>query len=1681
MRKGATDSSLQLPKVSFYSELDLPSVGLVTPGNYHWRLQQLAIQVNALQVLWWPAEVTQTRHRDARDTFPDPAPFPRPGNAPSSLVVTAPLEGFASDQAERKYVASSWSDSAEAGATQYVNFGGDTYHHMRQVHYVTHGFVSEVSLPGGSGVEGETYTLHRWAYNPYQTGTRSITGVDGIDEQDPDAAATYVLPSGSNDQSNIRVELSGWYSWHRPFRFFIPTGSDLDDFENEWRKGKGYLPLFISLEATDPQLYPGRGGSAYPPDDPDAVYDHNGDDDDSSDDGYGQVDEHQPVVKYLLYQREYQHLFVAEFSKGLSRDEEGGSNPAIESLAKNPTAPVHVSLVPFPDPSTLFEINLGTGSKGPGAGRLAVLNWRTRDRRPDHYDAGVFDDPEIVREFPRDHHDPFDRMRELTCSSRIIVDGFDPLEDPAGPGDAERNAQIRSIFGLDSNDSIAGYEPLGNGFDAGYPSLASDLRFLGATSDFRVLADSSTDKAPEWLDSSENPINTFASHRGWFSHEFLRVWHRPVIRQVVGRTVIANIEVNPGGFGATITLYHRDPNVALTADHEPIDVSELTGFMSYTIEPLQPDNAQDPVMRNGFPTEFRGVKVTQHAADLDTIYELRSTDAGGVAKIVREGEEVASCTLTINEEDDSDAEDSYFREFKDNGILVSKTEVTLDAGQSGWKSHQFSDPACAAKLVKSGSGNDLQTTTFEPDSRFPEEITTETNDSPDSVSKWTPGDFPVSDSQGNWVTTYSEEEGAMVSTSKLGESAYARSWIKWSKQGSVVKVFEAPHLSGEIAGGEPITKTYSGNSRSVLTFDMGNSEGSSAVPWSVVKSSSNGLEGSQTTYTRTASSGLLVVTESGRLNADLTGIIRGLKTTTTINKNGFTTSSLQQTIPGGVTVGGWTSSGSGNAWGGPETISPMVPEGLGNESVTYRSDFPLVASSTNSFGIKSTVEKLDWAGRATSYNWDDHPGTIKYNDGQLGVKHRITIDGRVKEGNQQHDILGRSKGFEFEGNQHLTREYRRNGGQLDIDTINHTTSAESALSVDQNLGAATNRGGNLSLPSTGSLSVEGGLLKSKAQLEESDSTETITYSDAWGRTHKIISPSSAGGTEVTTIEYSGPGESTQRVVMHEASGRVVVQQSENPADPIVQSVDRTGYDLNGDGKLTLGSDRFEEVTTSLSGGFVFSFSSTTDDGDQGPYLDVRGYSIRNLTDGSSQLVINDDEEAISSNIVFPIVSTQIAYQVYTQSSAGWSVVKDYDGKGQLLRSSSSGAGIPTSVSTPTRHADGSLTKVESVIGSSRSSVSFAPCGEVTGFSSPILGIHDVTTEYGNGEVITGVESLGLNATSKFDGTRSIVSGENVIDEERTTNLDNGVFTHGIKALEADQLTTVVANSSGANIGKNYEAGPGISTSWRPGYLIDKVSRARGGEVNFFYSEDGAQDLRKIQYPAFGDGSILEEEFVTGAGGNVIRITDQSGTRDRDFGKGRLENEVYTDGLLAGYQVDPQFDGLGRRTGVVLTKDGTPIHSVTYSRNNGNSNELSGVTTPWMNASYVRDPNNRWITEVERGGPDLIYQRDGAKAGRLARVTSEVPGAPSFKYQRFDRFGRRTLVLGSQGHWSYDYDSNGQLIGASNSDGPNFIYEVDSIGRRRHFMTSGGMGPSGDDAYALNQPHGSFGHNPFASG
>ena len=287
-------------------------------------------------------------------------------------------------------------------------------------------------------------------------------------------------------------------------------------------------------------------------------------------------------------------------------------------------------------------------------------------------------------------------------------------------------------------------------------------------------------------------------------------------------------------------------------------------------------------------------------------------------------------------------------------------------------------------------------------------------------------------------------------------------------------------------------------------------------------------------------------------------------------------------------------------------------------------------------------------------------------------------------------------------------------------------------------------------------------------------------------------------------------------------------------------------------------------------------------------------------------------------------------------------------------------------------------------------------------------------------------------------------------------------------------TEVTLNAAGAPTAKAYAAGAGESYTSYKGGLIHTVSLARGGDLTFGYSNDGAKDLTSATWPAVVSGQAPNafnipsevQSYGHDRAGRVDEISDSSGARALVYQSGRLKQTTWNSGPLAGYKVVKGLDEYGRDTGFTLYRGSTVIHSAVKAPN-GVSGEVSELASGALKVVVGRN-GARQVTGFQWGNaagtfvPTVAQRWQRGTAGRilLADSNNTVSAAPTFDYTgtandeatAFDLKGRRLKVKTAGADWAYQY-TNGQITSAAHPTLGSFSYQFDGIGRRKNHASS----------------------------
>lgn len=1156
------------------------------------------------------------------------------------------------------------------------------------------------------------------------------------------------------------------------------------------------------------------------------------------------------------------------------------------------------------------------------------------------------------------------------------------------------------------------------------------LRISGSVNDYHVVYENDrsarTQSLPQlaWpYDDPSNPGNSLYDLATLY-----RDWERPRLKQVVGRDLIANVVYNANHYGGyTITVYRRPETASAPVAGQTVDVEGL------------------PVVRTWTFTK-PGAGTTAHPTDPE---ELQVD--GNANEKWRKEIGVTTTDLSFYEFEYETTVET-FQDSVSTGVLTSETlDPFGDASPSDWTY------AAAGKTI---TGTPTLGDGADPSFRYGKLTDSLGIDfdgvRPDTDTAWNEHGLLSNFTEGPWTIEGEPDGTAWKLTRKHGTGVIGTEWIEFTGPSKIKR--------STVPDGASVAKGHASVASSEV--EMGTlATGMPGLPHQVSRS-----DGTGATYAWTIAadgSGSLIASE-GLLSAG--SISKGRELTTAWNKRGFTTSSSEKLLLGGSLkiAGAAVPEGEFTDWGMPKK---------------WKDDFSTIASSWAFDGNRSRTSSITSPlGLTTGFSgFDvlDRPGEVTANGITAdrtftGLSVQTDFEGTDIEAGTQNtttsDALGR-----------LTVDNTTWNGVVDNLGLVHGANTVDATRTVGPYGTHTSKirqtdgsleeAGGSTLPFGGlegdGLAPSSGLLVSRTEILDEQGQGTGAFeeihTDALGRVRKIVTPSRSGvGSATTSIHYSDPDSSFRQVITVEASGRVAITESDSYGEN--GSVSRSGIDLDFSSveTATLGaSDRYTESVTSVSGGKVVTVLSVTDEPGPGVVNGLREVMRSEWTPSTGVTVtkINGNEETITST---PNRTTKT---VTTTSSKGWTRTTALNSLGLPTTNTLSGTGIPTTELTPVWRADGSLASVELEIGGESHTAGFNHDGTLSSLTVPgkgnILGGHNIAN---------GVETLtvnGVTVESQLNGTGTDIIGGNAIGRSETLEPDAGGFKHTVTP-DVGGSTDTVLSAGFAPTSKNYADNSGEIYDYES-ELLKSVTLARGGELEFGYSGDGAVDLTSATWPAVTSGEFsipgLGHGFSYTRAGQIKTVADPSGSRTLGYEHGRLVSTHYTAGSLRGYEVIRAHDGPGRHTGTTLERDEAFVHSVERAPN-GASDQITALASGTVKVVPQRDAAGR-ITGYQWGNatgtflPALTQTWQRGAGGRIEYAGSDVPGAPSFDYllnpgnpgESFDTQGRRLKCETEGGVWTYTYGINGQIERAVHRDASNqillgdFQYDFDAVGRR----------------------------------
>ncbi|MFM2167442.1 MAG: hypothetical protein RIS79_1813 [Verrucomicrobiota bacterium] len=1207
-------------------------------------------------------------------------------------------------------------------------------------------------------------------------------------------------------------------------------------------------------------------------------------------------------------------------------------------------------------------------------------------------------------------------------------------------------------------------------FDSAYA-----LRLAGSVNDYHVVYENNRTTRTQSLPQLAWPYQSawpYAPGGTVYDQETLyRDWDRPRLKQVVGRDLIANITYNSSHYGGyTITVYRRTENASVPVAGQVVGIDNLPVVRTWTFtkpgagttaHPTDPEKLQ----ANGNANENFEISAIHHlpnnGAGWDSWYDYTYALWGGapwttawwwyfdgnykwVLKLSQGQQEKWRKEIGIDTTNLSPVPWIYDFEyaakvstFLDSQLVGELASDTLDpfgdASPSDWSY------AAAGKTIV---GTPVPADVDDPAFRYGKLAETLDIDfdglKPALHAEWNEHGMLAALTAGAWVTSGAADGTAWKITRKFNNQTIATDWFDFTGPASL-KQYSA-------TTGASVTKD--GSSVATAELEMGTlSTGMPGLPHKLSRS-----DGTGATFAWTIAadgSGSLVTTE-GLLSGG--SISRGSEVTTNWNARGFTTASSENLLLGDTlkTAGAAVPAGEFTAWGMPkkwkDDFSTIATAWTfdGNRSRTTSVTSPLgLTTGLSNFDVLDRPSEVVANGISATYNFSSLNTTTAYsgNDIQQGTESEVTRDsfGRLLSSNITWNGVS----------DNATITHNANSTEL---TRNNLLGEHKQTVRNEDGTVAETSGPTMAFGGTkgNALSVANGLLVTKTEITDAPGTYQETHTDAWGRIHKIITPQKSGNTPAeTTFTYSLPGSALQRVITTEPTGKITIEES----DPYHAggAITRSGIDIDGNGALGA-ADRYTQSITTVADGKVVTTLSITEDSGMREVLK----SEWTPSSGVNVTKINGSEETITST------PNHTAKTITTTSSKGWTRTTGVNNLGLAATNTLSGTGVPTTSLTPTWRADGSLAAINFTQGGETHTANFNPNGTLTSLTAPGRG--NILAEH---TISNGTETLtidGKTTQTSLNGTSQTISGSNIIARTQSLATTNDGYQQTITAATG-AATETHYNHALAQTKKKY-ADQSQQTTTYAGELPKTSSLARGGQVDYTFTTDGARDLSAINWPQVESGPFeipaFSHAFTYNRSGAIKTFTDPSGFRTFAYTNGRPSATAYSAGILKGYQILTATDTSGRHIGTELKRDGASLHTIVLAPNAA-SDQINDLASGGLTATPQRDGAGRITGYHWSDGTNSVTQTwTRGIAGRIEFAGSNVPAAPSFDYlidpqnpaQSFDAQNRRLKCQTAGGTWTYQYDASGQLTSAvhdtlhtAHSTLATFQYQFDGIGRR----------------------------------
>jgi RHS repeat-associated protein len=1165
--------------------------------------------------------------------------------------------------------------------------------------------------------------------------------------------------------------------------------------------------------------------------------------------------------------------------------------------------------------------------------------------------------------------------------------------------------------------------------DGGRFDYASRLCFFGPAADYHLVYVTQRDQRQAALPDFGRPVSGSTAYD---TTSMFDAWDAPRLRQVVGRELIADVTFQ-GHYGCTVSIYRRLANDGPPPPNGvPVNLSGKNAIRTWSIS--NPD-ATTPYPGTKEHLEVKSGNVT-HTVERNAL--------------VSQGDTITFSTKEAGLE--------KYKKVIQNGAPANPfgprqvTESIDDTPTGTWDLtsdwNWFEPRPALVSTWTSGAHSITTTATFDfwpysPGSQgalHPRTLDISDADQGDTNLVWDEHGILTAATHNNWSRTASADGFKLTVTTAYDGSTVATDWTE----------FTGPTAITRSSAPDGVTGIGGAASEEILYGDA--TTGLPGLPHKITRN-----DGTSATYAWTAVPLTLTVLD-GKMSGET--LEQGTKTVNTFNTDGYPVNTERWVLIKGqpLQIAG-TYAATVNQWNAPEILVDFKTHLA--STINWNGDLPAVNTVTGPLGTESGVTARDALDRPTGFVSNGATGTVIHSP--RGFISTLTFPGAASAtADVTWDALGRPTKSDLNlSGVVYPAGASYSGNTATISTGNLLTGASCTVEQDTVNGGAVAHGSVLPFGdlTNEDLVVEDGLIVTKISVTGRPGVFQTTWTDAWGRVRKTSVPSTTGtGADVSECFYSPPESTIRRVIIQEPSTRHIIRES----DPYntLGITSRIGIDSVSDSQLD-DSDRQLESITTIDDGKLKTVLTGPGEPTRRPLL----VTWTNPATGVTTNEIDQGEETLTTTPNFT------ARTVETVSTKGWKQTGTINTLGLPTQTTfGPNTGGPDAFLTTTVNAawrdDGTLSGTTLQTGTATTSADFAANGLLTGLSVPILGDifggHSFDLENGK-ETLT---LAGVETKRAIDGTAvSLTKAANTPDSAapnltpvtRTLALDN--VGPGFKTTIAPGTGSpshIITNAAGAKTMHDYATGTDIGSTWLPGGYLAGVVCARGGDITFGYSPDGARDLLSIAYPAAGTGTAITEEFTHYPSGRTKTIDDPSGSRLLTYTRGHLWQSTWvnTGAPLSGYEVERITDSNGRLQTVNLRRGGALVHTHTIGYNGGSS-EPSTITTGGFTASYDRaNADTRAITSVTRGTLVQTWIR-----GTAGRIQGASAAGLSYTHSAWDVRARRKNLITPNGSWSYDYDSNGQLERATKGT-IELNYTFDAIGRWL------GFGDNGNDP--LNQ-------------